>query len=43
MGISMPVHELGLVSTALSQEDLPSFKSFVDDISSVQTTKGLLH
>ena len=30
---------LGLISTALSQEDLPSFKSFVDDIASVQSIK----
>ena len=30
---------LELTSTALSQEDLPSFKSFVDDIASVQSTK----
>ena len=30
---------LGLMSSALSQEDLPSFKSFVDDIASVQTAK----
>ena len=30
---------LALISTALSQEDLPSFKTFVDDIASVQTAK----
>jgi inorganic pyrophosphatase/exopolyphosphatase len=33
---------LHLISTALSQEDLPSFKSFVDEISSVQTTVDTL-
>ena len=30
---------LRLISTALSQEDIPSFKSFVDDIASIQTAK----
>ena len=30
---------LGLISAALSEEDLPSFKSFVDEIASVQTAK----
>ena len=32
---------LGLINIALSQEDIPSFKSFVDDISSVQTAKRM--
>ena len=30
---------LGLISTALSQEEVPSFKSFVDDIASLQTVR----
>ena len=32
---------LGLISIALSQEDIPSFKSFVDDSASVQTAKEM--
>jgi hypothetical protein len=32
---------LALISAALSQEDIPSFKSFVEDLASVQTAKEL--